>query len=317
MCRLRRATQFRVTDMERETARTGVKHICVCVCTYKRPHFLKRLLEGLQSQETGGHFTFSIVVTDNDAHRSAESVVQEFCATSHIHARYCVEPQQNIALARNRAVMHAAGDFLAFIDDDEEPARDWLLQHFKAMAAYPADGVLGPVVPRFLSPPPEWVLRGRFFERPSYPTGTQLRWKQTRSGNVLLRKDVFAKRDNSFREEFGRGGEDSDFFRRMIAQGMKFVWCAEAPVYETVPPERCSHTYLLKRALLRGRIPYNQGWPVLTSLLAVPIYALLLPFLLLAGHHLFMRYLIKECDHLGRILAFLGIDVVREKYVTG
>jgi hypothetical protein len=29
-----------------------------------------------------------------------------------------------------------------------------------------------------------------------------------------------------------------------------------------------------------------------------------------------MRFLIKECDHLGRILAKLRIDVIREKYVT-
>src|SRR5207245_10546140 len=42
------------------------KHITVCVCTYKRPHYLKRLLGELGNQDTSGLFTYSIVVADND-----------------------------------------------------------------------------------------------------------------------------------------------------------------------------------------------------------------------------------------------------------
>jgi hypothetical protein len=30
-----------------------------------------------------------------------------------------------------------------------------------------------------------------------------------------------------------------------------------------------------------------------------------------------MKYLIKECDHLGKVFAFLGIDLLKEKYVGG
>jgi len=32
-------------------------------------------------------------------------------------------------------------------------------------------------------------------------------------------------------------------------------------------------------------------------------------------HYLFMRYLIKVCDHAGKLLAFAGINPVRENYV--
>jgi hypothetical protein len=92
----------------------------------------------------------------------------------------------------------------------------------------------------------------------------------------------------------------------MIAQGMRFVWCAEAGVEEFVPAERCRRAYLLKQALLRGRAPHNQGWPVLVSLVAVPAYAVALPVLLVFGQHVFMRYLIKECDHLGRLVALVA-----------
>jgi succinoglycan biosynthesis protein ExoM len=282
-------------------------HVSVCVCTFRRPEPLRRLLSALAAQETEGRFTYSIVVADNDHAESARSVVADFATTAPIAVRYCVEPRRNIALVRNKSVTNAGGDFVALIDDDEEPFPDWLIRLFDARERYAADGVLGPILPRFATPPPEWIVRGRMWERPSPPTGTVLRWKQTRSGNALLRRSIFDAPGNRFRVEYGHGGEDVDFFRRMMALGMRFVACAEAKVYHVIPAERCRRTYLLKQALLRGRAPYNhEAWPVLTSLVAIPAYAVALPLLLAAGQHVFMRYLIKECDHLGRILALVS-----------
>src|SRR5690348_14377186 len=73
----------------------ATQHICVCICTYKRPRLLQRLLGALADQGTSGFFTYSIVVADNDHLRSAEAVVKDFAAASTIPVRYCVEPQQN------------------------------------------------------------------------------------------------------------------------------------------------------------------------------------------------------------------------------
>ena len=282
------------------------EHICVCICTYKRPESLRRLLIAVGRQDTAGLFTHSVVVADNDHLESARAVVSEVSATAPIPVSYCVEPEQNIALARNKAVENSTGDFVAFIDDDEAPPPDWLARLLRALKEYQADGVLGPVVPRFHALPPDWIRRGRLFDRPSPSTGTWLRWKQTRTGNVLLHRRIFDDPGNRFRSECGGGGEDVDFFRRMMAKGMRFVWCAEAGVDEFVPAARCSRTYLLTRALLRGRAPHNRGWPVVVSLVAVPAYAVALPVLLVFGQHVFMRYLIKECDHLGRLLALVA-----------
>jgi len=111
---------------------TERKHISVCICSYRRPHLLKRLLETLGPQDTGGSFTYSIVVVDNDHRRTAEAVVRDFAAASPIPVTYCVEPRQNIARARNRAVENADGDFVAFIDDDEFPTTQWLLNLYEA-----------------------------------------------------------------------------------------------------------------------------------------------------------------------------------------
>jgi len=107
------------------------RHICVCICTYKRPNLLKRLLKALDLQRTDGLFSYSIVVVDNDECKSAQPVVVSFQQETKLEVKYFVEPEQNIALARNKAVENARGDFIAFIDDDEFPDAAWLLELYK------------------------------------------------------------------------------------------------------------------------------------------------------------------------------------------
>lgn len=306
---------------------TETKHISVCICTYKRPELLNRLLQALDKQETGGQFTYSIVVADNDQLQSGEPVVQEFtnsAAISHatlplISVRYCVEPKQNIALARNKAVENAEGDFIAFIDDDEFPADDWLFNLFRTCERYQVDGVLGPVRRHFDQTPPKWIVKGDFYERPIHPTGMPVEWPMGRTGNVLLKKSIFQLGEDPFRPEF-RHGEDQDFFRRMIDKGFRFIWCSDAIAYEVVPPIRWKRTFMLRKALLRGATaalhPTLGLADVMKSVIAVPAYALALPFAMLFGHHRFMTLLVKLCDHLGKLLALAGINPIREQYVT-
>jgi succinoglycan biosynthesis protein ExoM len=277
---------------------------------------VKRLLEALGRQETAGRFVFSVVVADNDAAQSARDVAGEFQSRL-FKVIYCAEPRQNIALARNKALEYAEGDFIAFIDDDEFPANDWLQKLLAAREQYHSAGVLGPVRPHFESPPPDWIVRGRFCERPEYPTGRTMGWDECRTGNVLFRREILKSLEQPFKAEFGTGGEDKDFFMRLTQRGHVFIWCNEAVAYETVPASRCTRAYLLRRALLRGRNilkhPVGRLGLLARSIVAVPIYSLALPALLFAGQHWFMRYCIKLCDHLGRLLAILGINPVRER----
>src|SRR5262249_12548912 len=203
------------------------KHISVCICTYRRLDYLRRLLQELCRQDTCGLFTFSIVVADNDGAESARSLIEEFALTSPVPIKYCVQPQQRIALTRNSAVNNADGDFIAFIDDDEIPARLWLATLFKTCEERQVDGVLGPVKRHFDQKPPTWLLKGSFYERPYYPTGTVVQWSKGRTGNLLFRREILAGEDQPFRPEF-RAGEDKDFFRRMIDLGHTFIWCTDA-----------------------------------------------------------------------------------------
>ena len=298
----------------------NLPHISVCICTYQRPQFLARLLEELAGQLTDGLFNYSIVVADNDRAQTAKDVVSQFRSRFSVEIIYCVEQEQNIALARNRALASATGDFVACIDDDEFPQVDWLLLLFKACNQYRAAGALGPVKPYFDQEPPQWIIRGGFFERPAHETGFVLDWKQSRTGNLLFRRQIIEGIGEVFRREFGSGGEDRNFFMRMTQKGCIFVWCNEAVVHEVVPTVRWKRSFMLRRALLRGKSSLNHpGFgpvKIAQSMLAVILYSLALPFLLIGGQHNFMRYLIKVCDHTGRILAFLGINPITDSYVT-
>jgi succinoglycan biosynthesis protein ExoM len=291
-------------------------HISVCICTYKRQELLKRALIALAGQSTEGLFTFSTVVVDNDAEQSASKAAAEVPTLEVI---YCVEPRQNIPLARNLAVSQASGDFIAFLDDDEYPCEQWLFILFRACEKYGVDGVLGTVKPYFDKSVPGWVVKGNFYNRPSYPTGFVIDWRKGRTGNVLLKRELFAGEAEPFRAQF-RVGEDQDFYRRMIERGKKFIWCHEAIAYEFVPLVRCRRTFMWRRALLRGASsilhPSFGFRDIVKSVIAVPAYLTFLPLTLMAGQAAFMAYSVKLLDHLGKLLALLGVEPVKDSYVT-
>ncbi len=179
------------------------EHVCVCICTFMRPVLLSRALNYIVNQTTENKFTFSIVVVDNDLSGSAKEVVSQI-KTDLV---YDVEPVQNIALARNRAVKNASGDFFVFMDDDEFPSNNWLLNLYSTQHSFQSAGVLGPVKPYYEGIPPKWLIDSGICERPDFKTGTMLSPKFTRTGNVLIRADIFTKDGNLFNPKFGRVGE--------------------------------------------------------------------------------------------------------------
>ena len=77
---------------------------------------------------------------------------------------------------------------------------------------------------------------------------------------------------------------------------------------------------MLRRALLRGAVslvhPTFGARHVAKSVLAVPVYTAVLPFALVLGQDRFMTYLVKLFDHVGRLLALVGVKPIAEPYVT-
>ena len=300
-----------------------IDHISICVCTFQRNRMLERLLRSLRNQDTDGLFDFSVVVVDNDRSGRARETVDRLRTELDLSIDYDIEPENTIPAARNRALNLARGNYIAIIDDDEFAPPHWLVTLYRAIQRYGVDGSLGPVYPFFRKRPPNWILRGRFGERPVIPTGTILNWDQTRTGNVLLKRGVFERHGIRFDLKWKTSGSDRAFFKEAMSKGHAFIAVKEAPVYETVPPARWKKSYYLRRALVQGYNAHKneasdtfgpRRFALFFRLAAASgIYTLLLPFSFFAGTHIFVRILERGGHYLSRLFAMLGIELLKKR----
>jgi succinoglycan biosynthesis protein ExoM len=227
--------------------------IDVCVATYKRPELLKKLLLSLAAQETAGEFSFTIIVVDNDAERTAETVACEFRAGGR-KITYDVEPEQNISLARNKSVSHATADYIATIDDDLYADRYWLVTLYRALTSHNADVAHGPDVPEFPEKTPDYIRNCAIFNRPNPSTGSTENYIFT-TANSLFRRKLIEGVPGPFDPRFGRsGGEDTDFFNQFQKRGCRMIWCREALVFGPVPSARANLAWIVKRSFRNGNM---------------------------------------------------------------
>jgi succinoglycan biosynthesis protein ExoM len=217
--------------------------ISICICTLHHTDGIASLLRSLRSLDSATP-SREVIVIDNDAERSAEPIVRQANADG-LEILYDVEPIQNIALARTRSLRYSRGEWIAFIDDDEEADPRWLLELWTFAHASRVDGVFGFVSRRFETAIPEWI-------RAAYPvqeriTGGLLRWWQTATGNALVRRSAMFALGELFNPAYGlTGGEDTDIFYRMEKRGAVFVALRSAVVYESITAEKARVAYLLR-----------------------------------------------------------------------
>jgi len=298
-------------------------HISVCICTYHRNAMLAKLLRHLAFQETRGLLTFSVVVVDNDSSAPARADVDRIRLETGLEITYEVEPIRTIPAARNHALQLIKGNFIGIIDDDEFPPPNWLITLYDAVRTFDVDGALGPVYPFFEERPPDWLVKGGIYEWPRLRTGTLLHWQQTRTSNVLIKRDVIDRHGIRFDESFKTGGSDKAFFKQAIDLGFRFVAAEEAPVYEVFPPERWTKRYFIRRALVNG---YNarkylakegngrkSSIAFLRSAIVLPVFILGSPICALVGSQVLVKWMEGGFYHLSMLAAFLGIELRKKR----
>jgi succinoglycan biosynthesis protein ExoM len=220
--------------------------IDICVCTFRRPHLAETLRSLGELDLTG--IAARVIVSDNDHQPSARSLVDAVAPDLPFPVLYLHSPASNISIARNACLDAATAGFIAFIDDDELSARDWLQE---LLAAAPgADVVLGPVRALYAPAAPEWLTRGDFHSTaPVYVKG---RIETGYTCNALIRRSP--RLDGlRFDPALGRtGGEDTTFFYRLHDCGAVITAAPAALVYEPVPREREELRWLFRRRLRAG-----------------------------------------------------------------
>lgn len=225
--------------------------IDIGVCTFRRPE-LEATLRSLAELAVPEGVDVRIIVADNDHVPSAQPLVQALRPDLRFELLYVHCPAGNISIARNACLQNSSGDFLAFIDDDEQASRDWLMHLIATANETGADAVLGPVTARYRPDAPGWMRRGDFHSTAPVWVDGEIRTGYT--CNVLLRSASPAIAGRRFNLALGEsGGEDTDYFTKVHASGGRIVFAANAFVDEPVTASRAHLSWLVKRRYRMGQ----------------------------------------------------------------
>lgn len=91
----------------------------IVINTLNRGHFLKRLLDSLKHLN---YKDFEVIVVNGPSADNTEELLEPYLTA--VKYRKC--PIANLSVSRNIGIKAAAGDIVAFIDDDAIPDRYWL-----------------------------------------------------------------------------------------------------------------------------------------------------------------------------------------------
>ena len=228
--------------------------ITAIICTYNRAKYLGPLLESIAANDSDKS-KYEIVLVDNNCTDNTRSVCEEFAkAHKDVQFNYCVETEQGLSAARNKAIKEAKGDILVYIDDDALVDTWYLRTIAEYMSAHPEiSAVGGPIIPLYETAEPKWMTRftkellcgylyfgdkERTFPGERYPGG----------GNAAYRAEVFQK-VGLFNTALGRkgnnlmGAEEKDIFDKMKSQGMRFMYLPKMILHHIIPQKKLERDY--------------------------------------------------------------------------
>ena len=226
--------------------------VSVVICTYNRLRLLERAVQSCLRDATVRGMTFELVIADNSPSGHAQPLAQRLAGEGAV-LRWVPASPPNISVARNAGLHASASPLVAFMDDDLELEPGWLDHLVDTLEQTGADVALGPVRPRFAGSCPAWDPEAARFTRVMQAaSGTPIvAGGGRRSGGfVVSTASSLWRRATCFTDAlpfdpaFGvSGGEDLDLFLRLQARGRRFVWCAEAGVWESIPASRTTLRY--------------------------------------------------------------------------
>jgi GT2 family glycosyltransferase len=231
--------------------------VSVVIATYNRAALLADCLAHLARQPYGDGD--EVIVVDNASTDGTPCVIEGARERFPIPLRHLNEPTPGKSRAVARAVEVAAGDILAFTDDDVNVADGWLTALRAAIRDPEVALVGGPVAPRWEAPPPRWLRRAT----ESYgklaaplalldygPSVVDLGVRTVIGANMAVRRTTFLQ-IGGFSPHLGKlrgsllSGEDRELCRLVQAGGSRAIYCPDAAVRHWVPTDRMSLTYYL------------------------------------------------------------------------
>jgi glycosyltransferase involved in cell wall biosynthesis len=249
-------------DDPKPTGNDAVKYSCA-ICTWNRCEVLAGTLERFERLSIPKGVSWELVVVNNNCSDDTDHILACFGKSLPIVRFF--EPEQGIAHARNRAAQSASGDLLIFTDDDCRVGEQWLARYIEAAEAWPEATVFGGrIEPDFEGKAPSWIednldVLAHVYGRCDRGNETRLLGpsESVLSGNMAVRTQVF--KSHRFDNGLGRvrreriGGEEIDFFRRLMRDEHKAVWVAGADVRHFIPKENQTEEYIARSSYGEGR----------------------------------------------------------------
>lgn len=227
--------------------------VTVAICTFNNASLLEGALEALTRQQ-GAPGTWDLVVVDNASTDDTPAVIERFRGRFGGRLRSVPESRQGLVFARRRAVAATEAPWIAFIDDDCRPERDWVASLLAFLDGHPDAGAVG----------------GRVV----------LEWEQAPSEGLLAYEEAFAAQDLGRRAVavsrlvgaglavhrsrllatgwaetpllVGRSGsslgagDDTEMVVRLRADGHPAWYCPDLELRHVVPSGRISEGHLLQ-----------------------------------------------------------------------
>ena len=235
----------------------------VALCTHNHADRLERTLADL-AQLKPPQASWEFLVVDNGCSDGTNDLLARHVWPDGWQVRVVREEKLGLSNARNRAIADASGDYVIFMDDDETADPDWLCAFERAILAHDPDAFGGRIRVLFEDMRPTWLkdeLLGFLGELNRAESVVPLTDPYTSfyGGNFGIRKTV-CNRVGAFNAMLGRkgsdntGGEEVDFYRRLLDAGFKVWWTPEAIIYHRIQAAKLERSYFLDLHYRMGRM---------------------------------------------------------------
>jgi len=221
-------------------------------------------LEALRIQQSVIFRDWEVILVDNNSSDDTVAVTSAAFRDFPCSARVVRESRQGLSFARKTACDNANGEVIAYIDDDNVVAPDWVSQCVSFFEIHPMAGVVGgKVLARCDGPLPscwskiKWMLAvrddmGDVSRRlaPASPvTEVEI---PCGAGMVVRRKvleEVYSKYSLSLSGRRGRSlssGEDIEIGLRIVGLGWESWYCPDMVLWHIIPQSRLTDDYLCR-----------------------------------------------------------------------
>ncbi len=200
--------------------------ISAVVCTADREAKLKSLLASLSAVDILPDLSAELILVNNAPWTDLGPIVREASTGLRMPVTYVTEFERGLARARNRGMLHARGDVIAFTDDDCVVDRSWLANIWRRFVSDPDLMGLGGRVE--LANPADLPITVRTGDAPEQLACLEEVFGFMHGCNMAFRRALF-ERIGGFDTDFGAGsalraGEDTEFVYRAFRAGAHIAY---------------------------------------------------------------------------------------------